>query len=80
VCVAILIHGGFNAMLLAVERLPDGHDTFAVLCAAGAMGLPLIGLVLLRILAGRLRADDHADAAKLRLENERRASALASSV
>jgi RsiW-degrading membrane proteinase PrsW (M82 family) len=77
VCVAILIHGGFNAMLLAVERLPDGRDTLAVLCAVGAMSLPIVGLVLLRVLAGRLRADDHIDAAKLRAENERRASALA---
>jgi hypothetical protein len=44
------------------------------------MSLPIVGLLLLRVLAGRLRSDDHADAAKQRLENERRASALASSV
>jgi RsiW-degrading membrane proteinase PrsW (M82 family) len=76
--IAILIHGGFNAMLLAVERLPDGRDVLAVLCAGGAMALPIVGLVALRIFAGRLREDDHIDAAKERAENERRASALAS--
>jgi RsiW-degrading membrane proteinase PrsW (M82 family) len=72
--VAILIHGGFNAMLLAVERLPDHHGALAVLCALGAMALPLVGLVVLRVLAGRLREDDSADARSQRGDNDRRAA------
>ena len=73
--VAILIHGGFNAMLLAVERLPDGHTPWMVACGLGALALPLVGLVVLRVLAGRLRDDDSADALAERRSNERRAAA-----
>jgi RsiW-degrading membrane proteinase PrsW (M82 family) len=69
--IAIVIHGGFNAMLLAVERLPDGHGALAVSCAVGAMALPLVGLAALRVLAGKLRKDDTADVLT-RGENERR--------
>ena len=73
--VAILIHGGFNAMLLAVERLPEDHGALAILCAFGAMALPLVGLVVLRFLAGRLRDDDSSDARAKRADNERRGEA-----
>jgi RsiW-degrading membrane proteinase PrsW (M82 family) len=69
--VAIVIHGGFNAMLLAVERLPDSHGPLAVACAIGAMALPIVGLVALRVLAGRLRNDDSAEASA-RMANDRR--------
>jgi len=55
---AIGIHGGYNALLLAVERLPPGHELLIVLCAVTAVALPLGGLVLLHYLAARLRADD----------------------
>jgi RsiW-degrading membrane proteinase PrsW (M82 family) len=76
--IAIVIHGGFNAMLLAVERLPEQHNTLAVACAIGAMALPLVGLAVLRVLAGRLRSDDNADVTA-RGPNERRAGVQTSS-
>jgi len=56
--IAIAIHGSYNALLLAVERLPDGYEAVMVLCAVTAIALPLGGLVLLQFLASRLSADD----------------------
>jgi RsiW-degrading membrane proteinase PrsW (M82 family) len=70
--IAIVIHGGFNAMLLAVERLPEQHGALAVACAIGALALPIVGLAVLRVLAGRLRSDDNADT-PTRGPHERRA-------
>jgi RsiW-degrading membrane proteinase PrsW (M82 family) len=58
---AIMIHGTFNTMLLAIDRLPDGHDGLRVACAVVAMVIPLGGLLLLRWFGGRLRALDHRD-------------------
>ncbi|MEY4583228.1 MAG: PrsW family intrarane metalloprotease [Pseudomonadota bacterium] len=58
---AIAIHGGYNALLLAVERLPAGHEVAVVVCAITAIALPLGGVVFLRYLAGLLRADDERD-------------------
>jgi RsiW-degrading membrane proteinase PrsW (M82 family) len=55
---AILVHGSYNTLLLAVERLPASYPRSMVACAVGAMALPLGGIVALRIMAGRLRADD----------------------
>jgi hypothetical protein len=51
-------------MLLAVERLPEGYDTLHVVCAAGAMAIPAVGLIVLRVQAGRLRRLDWEDDAR----------------
>jgi RsiW-degrading membrane proteinase PrsW (M82 family) len=58
---AILIHGTYNALLLGVERLPPQYAQLITFCAIGAVSLPLSGLIILRVLAGRLRADDERD-------------------
>jgi len=71
---AIAIHGTFNASLLAVERLPDGQEELRVASAALALAIPIAGLLLLRVFAGRLRAADHKDGAA-REEQGRRARA-----
>jgi RsiW-degrading membrane proteinase PrsW (M82 family) len=55
---AILVHGTYNALLLAVERLPHTYARTVIACAIAAIALPLLGIVLLRVLAGKLRADD----------------------
>ena len=55
---AIVIHGSYNALLLAVERLPASYSETVIACAASAIALPLLGIALLRVLAGRLRAAD----------------------
>jgi hypothetical protein len=41
-----------------VERLPAGYPRTVVACAVGAIALPLLGLIGLRVMAGRLRRDD----------------------
>jgi RsiW-degrading membrane proteinase PrsW (M82 family) len=56
--IAIAIHGSYNALLLAVERLPPGYEPAMVACAVAAIALPLGGLILLQHLASRLGADD----------------------
>lgn len=59
--IAIAIHGTFNAMLLAVERLPDGYENLRLGCAGLAMAIPMGGVVMLRVFAGRLRDRDRRD-------------------
>jgi RsiW-degrading membrane proteinase PrsW (M82 family) len=59
--VAILIHGSYNALLLAVERFPEGYENWVIVCALTAIALPLSGLIVLRWLAGKLRDDDIRD-------------------
>jgi RsiW-degrading membrane proteinase PrsW (M82 family) len=70
---AILIHGSYNALLLAVERLPSDYAKLVVVCAITAIAVPLGGILALRIMAGRLRRDDdlHGEQAT-RIEHERR--------
>ena len=58
---AIVIHGSYNALLLAVERLPASRSDVIAVCAVLAIAVPLGGVVLLRYLAGRLREDDARD-------------------
>jgi RsiW-degrading membrane proteinase PrsW (M82 family) len=58
---AIAIHGSFNSALLAVERLPDTYERLRIACAVSALLIPLGGLLLLRVLAGRLRDQDRRD-------------------
>jgi RsiW-degrading membrane proteinase PrsW (M82 family) len=58
---AILIHGTYNALLLGVERFPEGYELWVVVCAIGAIALPLSGLIVLRVLAAKLRDDDARD-------------------
>jgi RsiW-degrading membrane proteinase PrsW (M82 family) len=59
--IAIAIHGGYNACLLAVERLPAGYGAAMASCALAALILPLGGIALVRRLAAQLRADDERD-------------------
>jgi RsiW-degrading membrane proteinase PrsW (M82 family) len=59
--IAILIHGGYNALLLGVERLPPEYSQTIAVCAVIAVALPLAGVVMLRVLAERLRRDDARD-------------------
>jgi RsiW-degrading membrane proteinase PrsW (M82 family) len=61
VCVAIAIHGSFNAALLAVEVLPAASEGLRIACALVALAIPVLGVLLLRLLAGILRARDRAD-------------------
>jgi RsiW-degrading membrane proteinase PrsW (M82 family) len=58
---AIAIHGTFNTMLLAIERLPAASETLQLACATVAITIPLAGLVMLRLFAGRLRDLDRRD-------------------
>ena len=58
IAIAIAIHGAYNACLLGVERLPDDAYLAQTACATLAFAIPLFGLVLLRLLAGELRAVD----------------------
>jgi RsiW-degrading membrane proteinase PrsW (M82 family) len=59
--IAIALHGTFNATLLAVEVLPKERHDLRIACAVLAMTIPLLGTVMLRLLAGHLRALDVAD-------------------
>jgi RsiW-degrading membrane proteinase PrsW (M82 family) len=58
---AVLLHGGFDALLFAVDRLPESEDLARSVCAAVAFVLPLIGLLVLAYFAHRLRALDALD-------------------
>ena len=58
---AIAIHGCYNALLFGVERLPEHRTDAVVACALLAMSVPLIGIISLRLMAGRLRRDDERD-------------------
>jgi RsiW-degrading membrane proteinase PrsW (M82 family) len=58
---AILIHGTYNALLMAVERLPLRYEHLVPVCAALAMSIPLGGTIVLRVLAGRLRVQGELD-------------------
>jgi RsiW-degrading membrane proteinase PrsW (M82 family) len=58
---AIGIHGSYNALLYGVERLPEGMPGTVIACALSAMAVPLLGIVVLRAMAGRLRSDDERD-------------------
>jgi RsiW-degrading membrane proteinase PrsW (M82 family) len=60
-CIAILIHGSFNAALLAVEVLPGAREGLRLTCAGAALAIPLLGVPVLRLFAGALRARDRAD-------------------
>lgn len=61
VLIAVLIHGSYNAMMLAVERLPDDYDNEITSYAAAGMAVPLLGAIVLHVLAYRLRGLDRAD-------------------
>lgn len=58
---AIVIHGSYNALLYGVERLPEDMPGTVIACALSAMAVPLLGIVVLRAMAGRLRSDDERD-------------------
>lgn len=63
-CLAILLHGTFNAALVAIEVLPASRHELRATCAVLAMAIPLCGVLALRLFAGRLRALDQIDLAK----------------
>lgn len=58
---AIAIHGSYNALLFGVERLPQRYTDAVIACALLAMAVPLVGILVLRLLAERLRRDDERD-------------------
>jgi RsiW-degrading membrane proteinase PrsW (M82 family) len=58
---AIAIHGSYNAILFGVERLPDDYVDAVIACGVCALAVPLIGILVLRIFAQRLRGDDERD-------------------
>jgi RsiW-degrading membrane proteinase PrsW (M82 family) len=60
VCIAIVIHGSFNASLLAMDLLPADRDAMRIFLAASSLAIPLLGVVALRVLASRLRRMDAA--------------------
>lgn len=72
---AIMIHGGYNALLLAVERLPEGHEAGVMLCAVIATALPLVGIIVLQRMATQLRAADERDGRPERARPQRPSSA-----
>jgi RsiW-degrading membrane proteinase PrsW (M82 family) len=58
---AIAIHGSYNALLFGVERLPDDYVDSVVACGLLALAVPLVGILVLRSMAIRLRGDDDRD-------------------
>ncbi len=58
---AIAIHGSYNALLYGVERLPADHTDAVIICALSAIAVPLVGILVLRTMAERLRRDDDRD-------------------
>ena len=61
--IAVAIHGSFNALLFTIDNLAAEDDTLRIVCAATAMAIPLLGVLVLRWLSTRLRADDRRDEA-----------------
>jgi len=58
---AIFVHGAFDALLYAVDRLPEEATTAQTVCATVAFVLPGLGVATLAFFARRLRALDAAD-------------------
>lgn len=58
---AIFVHGTFDAVLYAIDRLPEGTETLQMVCAFVAFLFPLVGVVTLGYFARRLRALDGAE-------------------
>lgn len=60
---AILVHGAYNAMVSAVEHLPQGggFDDMLNAYAASALAIPLVGFFVLHVLAHQLRQRDRDD-------------------
>jgi hypothetical protein len=61
IALAVFLHGGFDALLFAVDRLPDGWDLQRSICASAAFVLPAVGVLVLLYFAHHLRALDRAD-------------------
>jgi RsiW-degrading membrane proteinase PrsW (M82 family) len=59
--IAILIHGSYNAMLYAIERLPDGFDGVILSYATAACAIPLIGVAILWLAGRQLTELDRRD-------------------
>lgn len=64
---AIAIHGSYNALLFGVERLPEDSYDAIIACGVSALAVPLVGIVVLRALAQRLRSADERDGRPSRL-------------
>lgn len=57
---AIFVHGTFDALLYAIDRLPDDAEVAQTACAYVAFLLPVVGVLTLGYFARRLRALDGA--------------------
>jgi len=57
---AIFVHGAFDALLYAIDRLPDEAQTEQMVCGYIAFVLPALGVLMLGGIAHRLRALDGA--------------------
>jgi RsiW-degrading membrane proteinase PrsW (M82 family) len=58
---AIGLHGGFNTSLALIDALPSEQDPIRFTLAGVAMAIPLLGVAILRVLAGQLRSLDQRD-------------------
>jgi protease PrsW len=61
IALAILIHGSFNTLIYGMERLPESAGDWLLVCGAGAVLVPLLGMLALAAAAHRLRRDDRAE-------------------
>jgi protease PrsW len=57
---AIFVHGAFDGLLYAIDRLPDEAETAQLVCGYIAFLLPVLGVSMLATFAHRLRALDGA--------------------
>jgi len=57
---AIFVHGAFDTLLYAVDRLPEGAETARTVCGTIVFLMPVIGLASVAYSAHRLRGLDRA--------------------
>lgn len=57
---AIFVHGAFDALLYAIDRLPEEAETAQMVCGYIAFVFPALGVLMLAFFAQRLRALDSA--------------------
>lgn len=58
---AIFVHGLFDTLLYAIDRLPEGADTWRSVCGTIVFLMPAVGILTIAAMAHRLRALDAAD-------------------
>jgi RsiW-degrading membrane proteinase PrsW (M82 family) len=74
-CLAIVIHGSFNASLLAMDVLAPEQDSLRIGFAVTSLAIPLFGVVGLRFLGNHLRRLDQRSGAT-QVARERRQSVM----